>query len=189
MRISTFLLLLAFAAGASAATTIEVPEGFVLQRLDATDGRIAKPRDWFYSSAGTPSGWVWTLSKEDPAKGPYKTGMKIQMLLGVEKGTGESRERFALNFIDEKRASTKLIVDCPKEDIGEFFRQCIEVLEDLQVGGKAVPFRILYSVMWGKTMDMVVMSTFGAPPDAWNELAPTANRMSKFMLIGPDFGK
>jgi len=57
------------------------------------------------------------------------------------------------------------------------------------MGGKPTPFHILYSVMWGKKMDMAVVSIFGAPPETWDAVAPIANQMATFMLIGPNFGK
>jgi hypothetical protein len=58
-----------------------VPEGFVVQVLGATDGRIAMPKNWFYTNRGTPSGWLWTFAAEDPAKGEYETGLRIQLFV------------------------------------------------------------------------------------------------------------
>jgi len=51
------------------------PEGYVLQVLGATDGRIAMPKDRFYTNHATPSGWLWTFSAEDPKAGEYQTGL------------------------------------------------------------------------------------------------------------------
>ena len=81
-----------------------IPDGYVLQRLDPTDGRIAKPKDWFYESSGTQSGWLWTLSAEDPSKGGYETGLRIQLLVGIEKVTKHSTEIFAQSFLQQKRS-------------------------------------------------------------------------------------
>ena len=71
MRQVLALLLLIFPLLSWAMDDITVPPGFVLQPLIETNGQIARPEGWFFTSSGTPSGWMWTLSKEDPAKGPY----------------------------------------------------------------------------------------------------------------------
>jgi hypothetical protein len=71
-----------------------VPEGYVLQVLGATDGRIARPKDWFYTNHGTPSGWLWTFSAEEPKAGEYETGLRIQMFMQVEEKLKRSRESF-----------------------------------------------------------------------------------------------
>ena len=72
----------------------DIPAGYVLQHLDASDGKIAKPKDWFYHSSGTPSGLLYTFSAEDPSKngGNYETGFRIQLFVGVAKGTKRTTE-------------------------------------------------------------------------------------------------
>jgi hypothetical protein len=188
MRFLLSLCLLVLAS--TAAAQIRVPDGFVLQPLDPTDGQIARPKGWFYTSSGTPSGWLWTLTKEDPSKGPYKTGLRIQMLVGVEKGTGKSRETFVNEQLDEKRSSTKVIRDCQVSDIEGFHRRCLEVIESIRLGDlPPADFHVLYTFMWGTEMDIVVVSIFGAPPEEFPAIASTANAMSEFRLIGPGFGK
>ena len=190
LRIAAKLLTLCvLSASCLAADNIAVPKGYVLQHLAETDGQIARPKDWFFTSKGTPSGWLWTISKEDPAKGPYRTGLLIQLLAGVAKDSGKTREGFAQDFISGKRTSAKVIRDCPKSDLGEFYRQCIEVLESVPSPAGPATYRILYSVMWGKELDMVVVSIFGAPPETWETAAPIADAMAQFRLIGPNFGK
>ena len=168
---------------------VPVPEGFVLQRLEETDGQIAKPKDWFYLRRGTPTGWVWILSKEDPELGPFQTGMLIQVLVGVEKGTGGTREAFAQKVLASKRSSAQVVGGCPKVDQGMFFRECVEVIESVQRPEKSGIYRTRYSSFWGKEMDIVVFSTFSAPNDAWAEAGPIADVMANFVLIGPNFGK
>ena len=168
---------------------INVPEGFVLQHMDPTDGQIARPKDWFYTSSGTSNGWVWTFSKEDPAKGPYLTGMAIQLLVGVEKATGHSREDFVNKIIADKRTTTKLVRDCERTDIGQFYRKCLEVIETIPLRGVPTEFHIIYSLMWGKDLDMIAISIFGAPPETWPSARLIANSMAEFVLIGPGFGK
>jgi hypothetical protein len=182
-------LLLALSSLAYAKDDVYVPEGFILQPLVETDGQIARPKDWFFTSRGTQSGWLWTISKEDPAKGPYKTGMRIQLFFGVQKVTGKTREEFVNSLIEAKRATAKVLRDCPQTDFGDFVRKCLEVLEDVPIASGSERYRILYSGMSSKEMDMVVITTFGAPPDAWETVGSVADVMSKFRLIGPNLGK
>lgn len=166
-----------------------IPDGYVLQRLDPTDGRIAKPKDWFYASSGTQNGWLWTLSAEDPSKGGYETGLRIQLFVGVEKATKRSTEIFAQNFLQQKRNSTKVVGECPVIDQGQFKRQCIEVIENIQRPERLAPVHILYSVFWGTKLDMVVVNTFGAPEGKWQSVADASKVMAKAEIIGLNFGK
>jgi hypothetical protein len=105
-----------------------VPEGYVLQVMGATDGRIAMPKDWFYSN------------------------------------------------------------QAPIQDFGSFQRQCLEVLEDLEEPSRKKQFHILYTAMWLKDMDIVAISTFGAPPEKWDAVANITKVMSEFILIGKNPG-
>jgi hypothetical protein len=111
------------------------------------------------------------------------------MLIGVTKRTGQGREEFAESFVQGKLTSTQVLKNCPVEDMGEFLRRCLEVIETLPRSSGSAPFRILYSVMWGKAVDMVVVTIFGAPPNTWEEVVPIANVMAQFTLIGPKFSR
>jgi hypothetical protein len=168
---------------------IVVPEGYVLQVLGATDGRIAMPKGWFYDNHATPSGWSWTFSVEDPRKGGgFETGLTIQMFVQVQEKTHQPREAFARKFIEEKRHSGTLVHDCPVQDFPEFRRQCIEVVEDLPSAAGTKRFHVLYSMMWLKNMDIVALSTFGAPPEKWDAVSPVTEVMAAFVLIGKSPG-
>jgi hypothetical protein len=169
---------------------IKVPEGYVLQVLTATDGRIAKPKDWYYTNSGTPSGWMWTFAAEDPQKngGWYETGLRIQMIMKVTELTKKTRETFAAEFIEQKRKSIKVFSECPVSDLGHFKRRCIEVLESIPTPSGPKTFHILYSVTWLKEMDIVAVSTFGAPESKWNSVADISKVMSEFIIIGSNPG-
>ena len=45
---------------------ILVPQGYELQILEPTGGKIARPKGWFYTEQYQASGYTWKLSKEDP---------------------------------------------------------------------------------------------------------------------------
>ncbi|HUL18754.1 MAG TPA: hypothetical protein VLV29_05745 [Steroidobacteraceae bacterium] len=165
-----------------------VPEGYVLQVLGATDGRIAMPKGWFYTNAATPSGWQWTFSAEDPRAGAYETGLRIQMFMRVEQELKRSRESFATAFLEQRRKSAHVLRDCPIQDFGSFKRQCLEVLEVIGEPSGQKQFHILYTVMWLRDMDIVAVSTFGAPPEKWDAVADITKVMSEFILIGKNPG-
>lgn len=170
-------------------SNIVAPEGFVLQRLDATDGLIARPKDWHYTSHGDPAGWTWIIAKEDPGKGPYETGLRIQLLVGIAKGTGKSAEAFAQDFLSGKRQAIQVLSECGPIDLGSFTGRCLEAIETLTIAGATKPYHVRYGAFWGKTMDMAAFTTFGAPADQWESVRRTADTMSAFELIGPDLGK
>jgi hypothetical protein len=146
------------------------------------------PKGWYYTNRATPSGWLWTFSAEDPTSGEYETGLRIQMFVGVEGSLKRSRESFATAFLQEKRKAFKVLRDCPITDFGQFKRQCIEVLEDLPEPSGVKRFHLLYSVMWERDMDIVAISTFGAPETKWDSVAPISKVMSAFVLIGKNPG-
>jgi len=174
---------------AAMSTTIEVPPGYVRQQLEPTGGEIAKPIDWFFHSQETPTGWIWTLSKEDPRKGGYSTGQRIQLMVGVEATSGLTRAGFVDRYLADRSRGRQVMSQCPATDLGEFHGRCVEVIEQGEVDGEPRAFRVMYSLMWGKDLDMVVGSTFGAPVDSWREDARRSQPMTGFRLLGPDTEK
>jgi hypothetical protein len=167
---------------------IFVPDGYVLQKLDVTDGSIARPKDWYYDNHGTPSGWLWTISKEDPSKGPFQTGLHIQLFAGFKK-YNMTALGFAQDFFQRTRQKDTVLSDCPVTHFGQFDRQCLEVLEDNTEPTGPKRYHIQYSVFWTPDADMAVITTFGAPEDDWETIKPIAQVMSAFVIFGRNFGK
>jgi hypothetical protein len=167
---------------------ISVPPGYKLQVLDATDGRIAMPSDWFYSNRGTPTGWSWTFSAEDPKPNGYETGLRLQLILNASQRTKQSKEAFANAFIEQKRKSLRVFKECSIADLGHFKRQCIEVLEEIHAISGSKLFRIQYSVMWFNDFDFVVVSTFGAPEEKWDSVVEVSKVMSEFVIFSKNPG-
>jgi hypothetical protein len=168
-------------------STAPPPEGFVRQKLDATDGLIFMPKGWFYRNHGTPSGWMWTLSKEDSDAGAYRTGLRIQIFLGLSQNNAPSGEALAASILQQLGAEAKSVISsCKPQPFGAFTRQCLETLETSNAE-PGVTFHIQYSAFW--TPSMLVITTFGAPAEEWNALKPTAETMMAFRLIGPNFEK
>jgi len=129
------------------------------------------------------------LSAENPLKGGYETGLRIQLLVGVEKQTKKSRFSFTQDFFAKKRSSTTVVRECPEIDQEKFKRQCIEVVENVERPNGIKAYHLLYSVFWGKEIDMVSVFTFGAPQEEWASVKDVIEIMSHVELIGPNFGK
>lgn len=168
------------------AQSISVPDGYVLQPLEPTDGVIARPKDWLYLYRPTQSGWMWTISAEDPSKW-YDTGWRTQVLIGVESGTKRPRADFANNFLQQKRASSQVLRDCAPGEQGAFIRACLEVVEDIKTPTGNRKFRVLYSVFWGQQIDMVAITTAGTPEQNWDNVRPIFEVMQGFVLVGANF--
>ena len=159
-----------------------VPEGFELQILEGTKGEIAKPKSWFYQSSANDECILWTLSKEDPSKGSYRTGMHIQFCLLVSKMTKTSPEELIRRFVEEKRNSAQIDRECEEVSAGRFKRICLETTEPSS--GPVERFKILYTYSWSNDMDAIAVTTFGAPEGDWPQLAETIAVMSQLVLIG-----
>jgi hypothetical protein len=160
------------------------PTEFVTQVLEPTGGTIPRPKGWFYTEQHRgPGSLLWTLSREDIAGGAsYTTGVRIQMLMGVAEGTGKTCKQFVLDFVASKQKDAKVIGTRDEQDQGMFTRIGLETEEG--------PHRILYSLFWGNTMDMVVMSVAGTTKELWDTFSPTFDRMAACELIDPSrFGR
>lgn len=176
IRIATLIITALLACHLQANDTI--PEGFVLQIMEPTGGKILRPKGWVYNEAHRESSWMWTISKEDTHGGKvsYDTGVRIQAFMGVLEGTGKNPEQFMKDFVSKKReAADKIHKDCDPVDQGLFTRTCIEVTEG--------DYRILYSVFWGNNIDIAVVSIAGAKISDWEANSKFFDAMSAFELI------
>jgi hypothetical protein len=156
------------------------PTEFVTQVLEPAGGTISMPKGWFYTEAHRgPGSLLWTLSRENIASGvPYTTGVRIQWLMGVKEGTGKTGKQFVLDFVAAKQRDVKVIATRDEQDQGLFTRVGLETEEG--------PHRILYSLFWGNSWDMVVISVAGTAKELWDTYSPTFDKMAAFELIDPN---
>lgn len=160
-------------AGAEAA-----PTAFVTQALEPTGGKILRPSEWFYREFHRGQNFNWTISREEPAEGrAYTTGVRIQMFINVEAGTGKTARPFVLDLAaDRTKKAAKVIRTCDETDQGLFTRTCLETEEG--------PYRVLYSLFWGSSgMDVAVVVIAGTRKPLWETYASTFDTMSAFDLI------
>ena len=176
MRYAAIFILSLMIGGLHAAD--EVPEGFVMQIMEPTGGKILRPKGWFYNEGHREKSWMWTISKENThgGKDSYDTGVRIQAFAGVQEGAGKSPEVFVKEFVvQKKKAADKVHKECDAVDQGLFTRTCIEVTEG--------DYRILYSVFWGNDIDIAVISIAGAKTADWDANSKFFDAMSAFELI------
>jgi hypothetical protein len=165
-----------FCMAAVAQAQTNAPTEFVTQILEPTGGKISRPKDWFYTESHRGPSYTWILSREDASKARYTTGVRIQTLIGVKQGTGKTPKEFVLDFlVAKKKEAAKVIKTCAERDADLFTRVCIETEEG--------PDHILYSLFWGKNIDVVVVSIAGTTKELWDTYSAAFNKMSSFELI------
>ena len=154
-------------------------DGFVTQLLEPTGGKIVRPKDWFYAESHRGPVYLWTISAEDTTGGkPYTTGVRIQTIVGVQKGTGKTAEKFLADFVASKKNDKHVVVikTCKKTKSGLFNRICLETEEGDD--------HILYSLFWGSDeLDVAVVVIAGTTKELWDTHAPTFRKMEEFELI------
>ncbi|GAA4464486.1 hypothetical protein GCM10023156_51000 [Novipirellula rosea] len=152
---------------------------FVTQVLEPTGGKIVRPKDWFYTESHRGPVYLWTISAEDATGGkPYTTGVRIQTIVGVQKGTGKTAEKFLGDFVASKKNDKRVVVikTCEKSKSGLFNRICLETEEGDD--------HILYSLFWGTGgLDVAVVVVAGTTKELWDTHAPTFRKMEEFELI------
>ena len=167
------IIILCFIATAANAADVE----YVKQLLEPLGGKIDRPKEWHYTEGHKSQSWLWTISRENAEGGaPYDVGVRIQAALHVQKITGKSPRQFILDLKAQKsKAADKVITECGEANQGLFSRVCLETEE-----GR---FHVLYSLFWGNGMDVIVITTSGAPKEEWQQYENVFNHMAAFELI------
>lgn len=159
-----------------------VPDGFVLQPLAPFGGSILRPKDWHFNQGNSNKSIIWTISKE-PLEDGYITGVRIQLIGGIEKSTGSTPEKVVQSFIDSKKKGFKVLSEREETQQGEFTRVGLET-EEPQPGKKdGKPFRILYSCFWSNENDMAAIIISGTTTDLWEEHRETFDTMAGLTIV------
>ena len=174
------LLTLAFVATTPNIAEAEtlVPKGFVRQTLEPLGGSIVRPTDWHYSLENQRPAITWICSKEDRADGTYDTGLKIQLLIDVEKVTGRTAREFVEFYLAEKQKAGQVHHVFPPVEDGLFIRSGIETTE----GDYRIRYSLYYLTGGG---DIVAFVTMGAKTSDWDEVLPTFEEMGNIRLLDP----
>lgn len=184
MKIIAVLMSFMLAGAAFAGERPATKPGFEKQILDVTYGEVWRPLGWHYGWSTTESGALWTVSKEDPAKGAYDTGMRIQLIM-LPPAAGTTAQQWAKGFIEHKATGVKVERRCDEKQSGNFKVICLETTE--QTGAPGKNYRILYSISWLNERGWVVVTTFGAPEADWAAIKPTVDAMTEIVLVGEKF--
>lgn len=171
------------AQGTDPTPVFSVPEGFEARTLEPLGGQVARPNGWFYRESHDAASFKWVLSAENPEDGPYQTGVRIQLIAAVQAKTGQDARTFIGEFLDGRRASAKVLEECPVEDQGLLTRTCIQTEESIPSASTDEPFRIQYTVFWGNQVDVALFVTAGTLASQWEQYAPIFAEIEKFQLI------
>jgi hypothetical protein len=166
-----------------ALTHADAQTNFKTQTLEPFGGKIQMPEDWHYRERHGGSSYLWTLSRENPDDGPYVTGVKIQYLMGVEAGTGQSAEQFLRQFAEQQKTKFKVLNECEAEAQDFFTRICLQTLEPASHLGDDLEFRIQYSLFWGNELDIAIVMIQGTLADHWDQYQTTFATMQAFDFI------
>jgi hypothetical protein len=166
-----------------AAKTNQTNTQFVTQILEPFGGKILMPKDWYYRERHGGPSYIWILSKENPDKGPYITGVKLQYLAGITEGTGKIPEQFLQQFVQQKSSEVEVLSSCEAEEQEFFTRICLETLEPATELGGDINYRIQYSLFWSNEMDMAVIMVHGTLEDNWEETSTIFAAMKDFEMI------
>ena len=138
-----------------------LPKGWVAQPLEPTGGNVHRPTDWHFTSKQESNAIKWFITKEDFSKGPYETGVSVQMFLGVEKTTSKSPHQYATDFLAGKQSAAKKVHHFCERGRGHSDFACLEVEEG--------NYRVHYQVSWATGMDVLWVITSGAPERLWEQ--------------------
>jgi hypothetical protein len=182
---SAFSLFIA-SPSACADSPIPVPPGFALQKLDITDGSVARPIDWTYANHGTSTGWLYTIARKPTKEGYYQTGLRIQLIANVNARTGMSPTALVKQFIDKKTATTATMSQCgPTAHPQVFVRRCLESREQASWTDGPYVAHIAFTFFSSDERDVAVVTTFEAPDEEWSSTRAIADVMSVIELFGP----
>ena len=184
-RLVATLVVVLLVGPVGTAVGTDVPDGFHLQILQPTGGRIARPDGWHYVERHGATTYRWILALEDPDAGPYQTGVSLQMLPGVTEPTGLAPEAFVRSFIEHKRASAEPLAECAAVSGDLLDSMCLEVLETVaRDDGKEEVHRIRYALYWGRqNLDLVIVMVAGTTRDLWEQYAPIFDVMGEFRVL------
>ncbi|MES2298658.1 MAG: hypothetical protein V4582_16560 [Pseudomonadota bacterium] len=183
--LSAVLMLASASSQAQGAFT--VPDGYVLEALTPTGGKIARPKDWIVKDGRTGSGWAWTMLPEESENGHYETGLQLHAIVGIEMTSKMTRAAYVKNVLAEKKAGAKLVRECPQSVQGRLQRQCLEVIETIERKGESKAYHMLYWGFWSDDIDIVGLFMFGAPQEQWEAFKGSAEVLSGLEFIGPNF--
>ena len=180
--VKTSLILLVFLAFPAFAKDITVPDGFVRQSLEASGGVIAKPEGWSCVQTPVATGYTWTVSKEDSAKGPYETGYRIQVLSDFKPDDGKTLEELGTDFLKSK-ASNTVLAEFPFATERPFLKKGVEVEEPITENGKTTTYHVIYTFAWSDRMNAAVITSAGTTSDLWTQYQKTFQVMDGFRLL------
>ena len=155
-----------------------------MQVLEPTGGKIARPKGWHYSEQHGGPKYKWIVSKENPEKSPYRTGVMLQTFMGIKEATGKTPEQFCKAFLASRADAAKTVHrKFPDKKSGLFSRAGVEVEELVSHEGVEERHRVVYSAFWMGDADIAAVMSAGCPAKNWDENKKRFDVMGQIELI------
>ncbi len=171
---------------------IQVPPGYELQTLPGLDGRVLRPKGWYFKYEGTENSIIYRITKEDPERG-YMTGFAITVAPSVfsltKKKPSEYAQGVLAGYEREKVISRDEVRKYPSGQ-GEVEQRGYVVEQVIKYQDKEVLCRVGVSTIAIDNIDLLAVIVFGAPITEWSdneEIYRTVCR--EIMLVGPNLGE
>jgi hypothetical protein len=164
------------------------PSGYELQKFEL-GGWAFRPKDWQYYEQDDRAGLTWIISEEAPDH--YETGLKIQVLVGMNENIGKTPEQLARSQIKMIKDSALELHECISSSpitIG-YSRECVQVVESLNLVGIEKKYEVITSFLWNNNDDILVVTTFGTPVGKWSKVRNHADVMTRFAIPDAKFIK
>ena len=174
------VIIVLISSASFAENDFSVPPGYTAQILEPSGILIAKPKDWYYNKVRDN---YWIISKEDSSNNnlEYDTGLKVM----ISKPEGTTAKEMAYGFLDFKKddPKVKILNICDESEAGPFQTICIEAEEGAIYDPEGL-YHVKYLLFWlSNNDDFIIVQTFGAPANKWDEAKEYQAVMSGFKLI------
>ena len=160
-----------------------VPDGYVVQRLDPLGGELLRPKEWHFRTAKTSDAFVYQISKEQPSAQPFETGLTINVVPEIAKKTKTASSDYLKRVLDQKKTQAQVVQVDPERDEGRFRRFAFTIDETLTIGNKTQPYRVSYTSYADDKKDLLFLFIFGSPKEHWETNQKIYDTMTAGMTL------
>ncbi len=189
MRIHFLMLcFVALSLSSLSAATAELPpppSGYTWAEFKEIKGAFLKPEGWFLKKTGQAGGTLaYFISKEAiAAKGSFQTGLSINVLPHVSKGSGVSAVEYAARYIETARSGKRVVLAPWARDMGPFKSFGVRIHHEDAIGGDYITHHL---AIGNAETDTLYLMTFESPSASWDASWKVGENMLKMFLIDTD---
>ena len=166
------------------------PLKLVSQKLDITGGELIRPENWSYSWDMHSQSVVWKLSENeyDSKQNLDKPSVIMQIFPETKRIIGKPPEKLAFEFLEQVKASGNVMNFCRFSTQNGIVKTCLETLEKSSKALDKVTHNA-YAVSWDSKRGWLLLTTFSAPIERWEELSPIFLTISNVKIFRDDSNK